>query len=84
MKMKTAVSVVGFVAAMLIALYLGVEVAKGSMYIADVWDRVRNREEVEGPMLLYVYNGSTWDRATKETLKNAACEHLRTYIVGGK
>jgi hypothetical protein len=64
---------------------------------ADTLDRVRDRDAVfkyeksmgvhknDTSIYVYVFNDETqlWNRAREETLKNATCAHLHTYVIGG-
>jgi len=53
---------------------------------ADTLDRVRDKEKNDTSVFVYVFNDKTelWDRASEETLKNATCEKLHTYVINAK
>lgn len=62
----------------------------------DTLDKVQDREKVfiyeksmglhkdDTAIYVYVFNDETqlWNRAREETLKNATCAHLHTYVIG--
>lgn len=54
-----------------------------SWVFGDTLNRMHDRNMFQKGIYIYVFNDKTqlWDRAREETLKNATCEKLHTYVV---